>query len=183
MDKQDEVIINDECFVVKLNNKLIVNRKYIRISKAYRNLVLMVTVPTPLFLLIPFDFINGLLVFIYFLIFVIPLSIIYIILKYRKREWHFDKSTKSIRYIKGSDESKILKKINYNDINFLFYTVSESQQLTSSYWHSLFFLILPKQIKIFTGSEESCIRLGVIIGEFLGQSLYYRSGRGKEKIY
>jgi len=104
--------------------------------------------------------------------------------RYRKREWHFDISTRVIQYRKRSNNPKILKEICFSEIDFLFYKGWEGgYPPTGSHIFTLNFLVLPNTIRIFKGEKDVCIKLGIIIAQFLEQSFYYGSWRGKEQVY
>jgi len=187
MDKQNELIINDECFVVKLSNKLIVNRKYIRTSKTYRNLVLVFIIPMLIMFLISisFEFISGLQALIITIIMVIPFIILYFLYKIRKVKWYIDKESQKASYIRVSPRYKLLKKLKFSEIKYLLYRpYKKADPALSPKAYSLHFYTekLPDPI-IYYGGEKDCQKLGLAVADFIGKSLYYSNGEWKEEIF
>lgn len=186
MGKHIELIINDECSVVKLNNKLIIKRKYIRSSKTFRNLFLIFMVPSLFAFLIftPFDIIAGLQVLIIFFIMTIPFIVISFLYKIRNVKWDIDKESQIASYIKVSPRYKLLKEVKFSEIRYLLYRpYKKADPALSPRTYSLHFYTekLPDPI-IYYGGSEDCQSLGIAIAEFLGKSLYYHNGEWKEKI-
>ena len=171
---------------MKTQDKLIIKTNYIDESKSWLFSFIIFGLPLwgGFMLSLFFDPIGSL----YFLIFLIPVTTLiflgFIMFRYRKREWHIDKTKEVIQYIKRlRNIPKALKKISFSKVDFLFYKGWEWEYPSSSHIYTLNFLVLPNTIRIFKGEKDVCIKLGIIIAQFLEQSFYYGSWRGKEQIY
>lgn len=170
-----------------MNNNLIVNRAYNLSSNTYRFLILIFIIPSLfLFLIfIPLNFIAGLqfLIFV-FIIIIIPLLILYFYYKIRKVKWDLNKDSQKAFNIKIYPRYKLLKEINFSEIEYLIFRHYKraGSALSPEIYSLSFFTGKLKEPTIYIGLIEECKTLGIKISEFLGKSLYYHNGEWKEKI-
>ena len=95
-----------------------------------------------------------------------------------------NKESQKAFYSKINPRYKLLKEVNFSEIEYLIYHHYKwADAAISPHIYSLsFYTGKLKESIIYCGLIEECKTLGIIISDFLGKSLYYHNGEWKEKI-
>ncbi|MFX1488326.1 MAG: hypothetical protein ACFFBI_04205 [Promethearchaeota archaeon] len=131
------------------------------------------------------EMIDVLLILIVIIVLPIPFFITYLYYKRREVIWELDLNSQQASHYKVTPQHKHFKSIKFSEIDYLIYNHDKRADaaLSPEIFTLSFYTGELKEPVIFFGLKEEFKRLGKIIAEFVGKSLYYYNGEWKEKIF